>query len=134
VSGKRIRVVVAKVGLDGHDRGAKLVARYLKDAGMEVIYTGQRQTPDQVVATAVQEDADVIGLSFLAGDHMVLVPKIMEKLKEQEMNHVLVLVGGIIMRHHEPELMKLGVAKVFYAGTDPREIVDYVKANVKPYG
>lgn len=127
---KRIRVVIAKVGLDGHDRGAKLVARYLKDAGMEVIYTGQRLTVDAVAATVVQEDADVLGMSFLAGDHLVLVPKVMQALKAREMEHVLVLLGGIIMRRHEAELKKLGVSKIFYAGTDPNHIVSYIRENV----
>jgi len=130
VSERRIRVVIAKIGLDGHDRGAKVVARYLRDAGMEVIYTGQRQTADQVAVTAAQEDADVVGLSFLAGDHMVLVPKVIQKLKEQSKEDAVLLVGGIILKRHEPELLRMGVAKVFYAGTDPNEIVKYVKENV----
>lgn len=127
---RRIRVVIAKVGLDGHDRGAKLVARYLKDAGMEVIYTGQRLTVDEVVAAVVQEDADVLGISFLAGDHLVLAPKLMQRLKAKGMRHVLVLMGGIILQRHEPELKKLGVSRIFYAGTDPNEIVSYIRENV----
>lgn len=130
MSTKVIRVLIAKVGLDGHDRGAKVVARYLKDAGMEVIYTGTRQTVDQVVSVALQEDVDVLGLSFLAGDHMVLLPRIVEKLAECGMNHVLVIVGGIILRHQEPVLQELGVSKVFYPGADPDEIVRYVRENV----
>jgi len=97
---------------------------------MEVIYTGQRQTADQVAVTAAQEDADVVGLSFLAGDHMVLVPKVIQKLKEQSKEDAVLLVGGIILKRHEPELLRMGVAKVFYAGTDPNEIVKYVKENV----
>ena len=127
---RKIRVVIAKVGLDGHDRGAKIVAHHLMNAGMEVIYTGLRQTVDQVVNTAVQEDADVLGLSFLSGDHMVLVPKIMQRLKEEGKEDLMVLAGGIILKRHIPDLMKLGVREVFLPGTPPAEIVDYIKSNL----
>jgi methylmalonyl-CoA mutase, C-terminal domain len=126
---RKIRVLVAKVGLDGHDRGAKIVARALKDAGIEVIYTGLRQSVDQVVNTALQEDVDVLGLSFLSGDHMVLIPKVMKALKEKGMDGILVMLGGIIPKRHVQELMKLGVRQVFLPGTSPKEIVDYVLAN-----
>lgn len=122
-----LRVVIAKLGLDGHDRGAKMIARYLKDAGMEVIYTGTRQTAEQVVSTVLQEDADVLGMSFLAGDHMVLSPKVMEQLKAHDLSHVLVVIGGIISRHHEQDLLDTGIKKVFYAGTNPNEIVQFVR-------
>ena len=127
---RKTRVVIAKVGLDGHDRGAKIVAHHLMKAGMEVIYTGLRQTVDQVVNTAVQEDADVLGLSFLSGDHMVLVPKIMQRLKEEGKEDLMVLAGGIILKRHIPDLMKLGVREVFLPGTPPAEIVDYIKSNL----
>ena len=127
---RKIRVVIAKVGLDGHDRGAKIVAHHLMNAGMEVIYTGLRQTVDQVVNTVIQEDADVLGLSFLSGDHMVLVPKIMQGLKEKGKEDLMVLAGGIILKRHIPELMKLGVREVFLPGTPPAEIVEYIKSNL----
>jgi len=127
---RRIRVLIAKVGLDGHDRGAKIVARALKDAGMEVVYTGLRQTPEQVANTAVQEDVDVLGMSFLSGDHMVQVPKVMQCLKDEGVDDLLVVVGGIILRRHIPALLEMGVDKVFLPGTPPREIVSYVKENV----
>ena len=126
---RKIRVVIAKVGLDGHDRGAKIVARHLMNAGMEVIYTGLRQTVDQVVNTAIQEDADVLGLSFLSGDHMVLVPKIMQRLKEEGKEDLMVLAGGIILKRHIPALMKLGVSEVFLPGAPPEKIVEYIKEN-----
>lgn len=128
---KRIRVVIAKIGLDGHDRGAKVVARYLKDAGMEVIYTGPRQTVEQVVNTVVQEDANVLGMSFLAGDHMVLIPRVMERLRQEQMTGTLVLVGGIISKRQETILKAMGINRVFYAGTDPNEIVQHVKESVR---
>lgn len=124
---KIIRVLIAKVGLDGHDRGAKVIARALRDAGMEVIYTGIRQTVDSVVAAAVQEDVDVLGLSFMAGDHFVLIPKVMKKLKEVGRDDIAVVVGGIILKRHIPEFMKLGVSKVFLPGTPRKEIVDWIK-------
>jgi len=124
---QKIRVLIAKVGLDGHDRGAKFVAHVLKNAGMEVIYTGIRQTADQVVNTALQEDVDVIGLSFLSGDHMVLVPKVMERLREKGKGEAMVLVGGIILKRDMPGLLKMGVDKVFLPGTPPEEIVNYIE-------
>ncbi len=123
---------MAKVGLDGHDRGAKLVARTLRDAGMEVIYTGIRQTVDQVVNAAVQEDVDVVGLSFLAGDHMVLVPKVMRGLKEVGKGDVLVLVGGIILKRQLSDLEAMGVRKVFLPGTPPAEIAAYIRESIRP--
>jgi methylmalonyl-CoA mutase C-terminal domain/subunit len=124
---RKIRVLIAKVGLDGHDRGAKIVARALKDAGVEVIYTGLRQRVDQVVNAALQEAVDVLGLSFLSGDHMVLIPKMMKALKEKGMNEIMVLVGGIILKGQVPELMKMGVSKVFLPGTPLEEIVKQIK-------
>jgi len=123
---RKIRVLVAKVGLDGHDRGAKIVARSLRDSGMEVIYTGLRQRVEQVVNAAVQEDADVLGLSFLSGDHMVLVPKVMQGLKEKGKVDILVIAGGIISKSQIPELTNMGVHRVFLPGTDPDEIVQYI--------
>jgi len=127
---RRIRVLIAKTGLDGHDRGAKIVARILRDSGMDVIYTGIRQSADQVVNAVVEEDVDVLGLSFLSGEHMVLVPKVINGLKEMRVENVLMLVGGIILKHQIPELLKLGVHKVFLPGTDPQEIVQYIRQNV----
>jgi len=127
---RKIRVLVAKVGLDGHDRGAKIVARSLRDSGMEVIYTGLRQRVEQVVNAAVQEDANVLGLSFLSGDHMVLVPKVMQGLKEKGKEDILVIAGGIILKSQIPELTRMGVHRVFLSGTDPDEIVRYINENV----
>jgi methylmalonyl-CoA mutase C-terminal domain/subunit len=127
--GQKIRVLIAKVGLDGHDRGAKIVARALMDAGMEVIYTGLRQTVDKVVNAAVQEDVDVLGLSFLSGDHMVLIPKVMQRLKEEGVKDILVVVGGIILRRQIPELLKMGVRQVFMPGTPTAEIAGYIREN-----
>jgi len=127
---RKIRVLMAKVGLDGHDRGAKLVARTLRDAGMEVIYTGIRQTVEQVVKTAVQEDVDVVGLSFLAGDHMVLVPKVIRGLRESGKGDALVLVGGIILKRQVRDLEAMGVKKVFLPGTPPARIADYIRESV----
>ncbi|MBW1672360.1 MAG: cobalamin B12-binding domain-containing protein [Deltaproteobacteria bacterium] len=129
VGKRKIRVLIAKVGLDGHDRGAKIVAHNLRNAGMEVIYTGIRQTVNQVLNAAIQEDVDVLGLSFLSGDHMVLVPKVMQGLKEKGRQDVKVLVGGIILKRYIPELMKMGVQKVFLPGTPPNEIVRYIQQN-----
>ena len=126
---RKIRVLIAKVGLDGHDRGAKIVAHHLMNAGMEVIYTGLRQTVGQVVNAALQEDVDVLGLSFLSGDHMVLVPKIMQGLKEKGKGDLTVLVGGIILKRQISDLEKLGVQKVFLPGTPPAEIGEYIKEN-----
>jgi methylmalonyl-CoA mutase C-terminal domain/subunit len=126
---RKIRVIVAKPGLDGHDRGAKVVARALRDAGMEVIYTGLRQTPEQVVEAAVQEDVDVIGLSILSGAHTYLVPRIVELLKEAGMDDVLVTVGGIIPEDDIPMLNEHGVEGIFGPGTPTDEIVDYIREN-----
>ena len=127
----KIRVLIAKVGLDGHDRGAKIVARTLMDAGMEVIYTGIRQTVEHIARAAVQEDVDVVGLSFLSGDHMVLVPKVMQKLKEKGVEGIMVVAGGIILKHQIPELKKMGVQEVFLPGTPPAEIASYIQQNLK---
>lgn len=124
-----IRVVVAKPGLDGHDRGAKIVARALRDAGVEVIYSGLHQTPEQVVQTAVQEDADAIGLSVLSGAHMTLFEKLMELLEKQDANDILVFGGGIIPDEDIPELERMGVAKVFTPGASTEDITQWVRAN-----
>jgi methylmalonyl-CoA mutase C-terminal domain/subunit len=129
VAGK-IRVVIAKPGLDGHDRGAKIIARALRDAGMEVIYTGLHQTPEQIVETAVQEDADAVGISILSGAHMTLVPRILDGLKENGAEDVLVLVGGTIPSEDSDELLRLGVAQVFTPGSHTGEIVDFLKEKV----
>jgi methylmalonyl-CoA mutase C-terminal domain/subunit len=129
---RKIRVVVAKPGLDGHDRGAKIIARALRDAGMEVIYTGLHQTPEQIVETVLQEDADAVGLSILSGAHMTLVPRIVELLKEQEAEDVLVTVGGTIPAQDIPELKELGVAEVFTPGAGTQEIIDFIKGAVTP--
>ena len=126
----RIRVLVAKPGLDGHDRGAKIIARAFRDAGFEVVYTGLRQTPEQVVTAALQEDVDVIGLSVLSGAHMTLCPRIMELLKKEKLDDVLVLVGGIIPDQDIPKLKELGVSEVFQPGVSTEEIIDYVRRNV----
>ena len=126
----RIRVLIAKVGLDGHDRGAKIVARALRDAGIEVIYTGIRQSVEQVVKTAVQENADVLGLSFLSGDQEVLLPKVMRALKEKGVEEMMVIVGGIILERQIAGFMQMGVRKVFLPGTPPAEIAKYIQENV----
>lgn len=126
-----IRVLVAKPGLDGHDRGAKIVARALRDAGFEVIYTGLRQTPEQVAEAALQEDVDVVGLSILSGAHMRLAEEIMKLLKEREMPDVLVVLGGIIPKEDYEPLKKLGVKAIFGPGTPTSEIVDFIKSHVK---
>ena len=128
----KIRVVIAKPGLDGHDRGAKVIARALRDAGMEVIYTGLRQTPEQIVAAALQEDADAIGLSILSGAHMHICPRLMELLREKKLDHVLVLVGGIIPDVDVPKLKEMGVAGIFLPGTPMQEIIDFISHNVRP--
>ncbi len=125
-----IRVVVAKVGLDGHDRGAKIIARALRDAGMEVIYTGLHQTPEQIVETAIQEDADAIGISILSGAHMTLVPKVIELLKENEAEDILVFCGGTIPREDIPKLEEAGVGSVFTPGTPTKKAVEYVREAV----
>ncbi len=130
MSERKIRVVVAKPGLDGHDRGAKIIARALRDAGMEVIYTGLHQTPEQIAATVIQEDADAVGLSILSGAHMTLVPKIVEILREQDAGEVLVTVGGTIPADDIPELKKLGVAEVFTPGAPTDDIVEFLRSRV----
>src|SRR5882724_10175078 len=124
---RKIRVVVAKPGLDGHDRGAKIIARALRDAGMEVIYTGLHQTPEQIAETVIQEDADAVGLSILSGAHMTLGPRVVELLKEQGVEDVLITVGGTIPADDVPELKKLGVAEVFTPGASTDEIVDFIR-------
>jgi methylmalonyl-CoA mutase, C-terminal domain len=129
-SGRKIRVVVAKPGLDGHDRGAKIIARALRDAGMEVIYTGLHQTPEQIVATVIQEDADAVGLSILSGAHMTLVPRIADGLKEAGADEVVLVVGGTIPGEDIPELKQLGVAEVFTPGSPVQGIVDYIRSAV----
>ena len=130
-STKKIRVVVAKPGLDGHDRGAKIIARALRDAGMEVIYTGLHQTPEQIVETVIQEDADAVGLSILSGAHMTLVPKVVELLKAQQAEDVLVTVGGTIPADDIPELKELGVSEVFTPGAPTQDIVDFIQSSVR---
>ncbi len=127
---RRIRVVVAKPGLDGHDRGAKIIARALRDAGMEVIYTGLHQTPEQIVETTLQEDADAVGISILSGAHMTLVPKIAELLKEQGAEDVCLVVGGTIPADDIPELKRLGVSEIFTPGSTVQEIIDFIRAAV----
>ena len=130
MNAKRIRVVIAKPGLDGHDRGAKVIARALRDAGMEVIYTGLRQTPEQIVAAALQEDADVIGLSILSGAHNSICPRLMELLREKGLNDILVVLGGIIPDADLPALKALGVAGVFRPGTSMQAIIDFITARL----
>jgi methylmalonyl-CoA mutase C-terminal domain/subunit len=129
---QKIRVLVAKPGLDGHDRGAKVIARALRDAGMEVIYTGLRQTPEMVVTAALQEDVHVIGLSILSGAHNVIVPRVMDLLKQNHMDDVLVIVGGIIPDQDIASLKKAGVAAIFQPGTAMEEIVNFIRKNLKP--
>jgi methylmalonyl-CoA mutase C-terminal domain/subunit len=129
-SDKKIRIVVAKPGLDGHDRGAKIIARALRDAGMEVIYTGLHQTPEQIAATVVQEDADAVGLSILSGAHMTLVPRIVELLEAEGAGDVVVTVGGTIPADDIPELKALGIAEVFTPGASTDEIVEFVRGAV----
>jgi methylmalonyl-CoA mutase C-terminal domain/subunit len=124
---KRIRVLIAKPGLDGHDRGAKIIARALRDAGMEVIYTGLRQTPEMIASAAVQEDVDVIGLSILSGAHKTLAPRLMELLEEKGMSDVTVLLGGTIPVNDIPALKKAGIAEVFLPGTSMQDIVEFVR-------
>jgi methylmalonyl-CoA mutase, C-terminal domain len=128
---RKIRVIVAKVGLDGHDRGAKVVARSLRDAGMEVIYTGIRQTPQMIAEAALQEDADVVGISSLSGAHMTLCPKIVDLLRAQGQENVLVLVGGIIPEEDIPRLQSAGIHSVFGPGTPMQEIVDSIHASIQ---
>jgi methylmalonyl-CoA mutase C-terminal domain/subunit len=131
---KKIRVVVAKPGLDGHDRGAKIIARALRDAGMEVIYTGLHQTPEQIVETVIQEDADAVGLSILSGAHMTLVPRVLELFSSQGIDDVLVTVGGTIPADDIPQLKELGVAAVFGPGANTQQIVDFIREGVAAKG
>lgn len=133
-SEKKIRVVVAKPGLDGHDRGAKIIARALRDAGMEVIYTGLHQTPEQIVETVIQEDADAVGLSILSGAHMTLVPRVLELFSEQGIDDVLVTVGGTIPADDIPQLKELGVAEVFGPGANTQQIADFIREKVGARG
>jgi len=128
---QKIRVVIAKPGLDGHDRGAKVIARALRDAGMEVIYTGLRQTPEQIVGAALQEDADVIGLSILSGAHMHICPRVMALLEEKGLEDVLVVIGGIIPDVDIPKLQQMGIKGIFLPGSPMQEIIDYINANVR---
>jgi methylmalonyl-CoA mutase C-terminal domain/subunit len=128
---KKIRILVAKPGLDSHDRGAKVVARALRDAGMEVIYTGLRQTPEQIAETVLQEDVDVLGLSILSGAHMTLFPRIMELLRQKKISDVLVFAGGIIPEEDVPALKKLGIIEIFGPGTPTETIVNFVKEHVE---
>jgi methylmalonyl-CoA mutase C-terminal domain/subunit len=128
---QKIRVVIAKPGLDGHDRGAKVIARALRDAGMEVIYTGLRQTPEQIVGAALQEDADVIGLSILSGAHMHICPRVMELLKEKGLTDVLVVIGGIIPDVDIAKLREMGVSGIFLPGSPMQDIVDFITKNVR---
>jgi methylmalonyl-CoA mutase C-terminal domain/subunit len=131
---ERIRVVIAKPGLDGHDRGAKVVARALRDAGMEVIYTGLHQTPEQIVQTVIQEDAEAVGLSVLSGAHMTLFARLMELLRDREVTDVVVFGGGIIPEADIPQLLDMGVAKIFTPGASMEQIVDWVRENVGESG
>jgi methylmalonyl-CoA mutase C-terminal domain/subunit len=128
---RKLRVVIAKPGLDGHDRGAKVIARALRDAGMEVIYTGLRQTPEQIVSAALQEDADVIGLSILSGAHNHIAPKLMDLLKQKGLDDVMVVIGGIIPDVDVPRLKAIGVKGIFLPGTPMQEIIDFITANAR---
>jgi methylmalonyl-CoA mutase C-terminal domain/subunit len=130
----KIRVLVAKPGLDGHDRGAKVIARALRDAGMEVIYTGLRQTPEMIVSAALQEDVDVIGLSILSGAHNAIVPRVMDLLRQNKMNDVLVIVGGIIPDQDIPNLKQAGIAAIYQPGTAMEQISTFIREHVKPRG
>lgn len=132
MSERKIRVLVAKPGLDGHDRGAKVIARALRDAGMEVIYTGLRQTPEMIASAALQEDVDAVGISILSGAHNTLCPRIIELLHQNGMDDTLVLVGGIVPHEDIVELKKLGVSEVFVPGTSTEDIVTFIRANVRP--
>jgi len=128
---RKLRVVIAKPGLDGHDRGAKVIARALRDAGMEVIYTGLRQTPEQIASAALQEDADVIGLSILSGAHNHIAPRLMALLKEKGLDDVLVVIGGIIPDVDIPKLKAIGIKAIFLPGTPMQEIVEFINANAR---
>jgi methylmalonyl-CoA mutase C-terminal domain/subunit len=127
---KKIRVLIAKPGLDGHDRGAKVIARALRDAGMEVVYTGIRQTPEMIAEAALHEDVDVVGMSILSGAHMVLFPRVMELLRENDMDDVLVVTGGIIPDEDVPTLNEMGIKGIFGPGTPTGQIVDFIRENV----
>ena len=129
---RKIRVLVAKPGLDGHDRGAKVIARALRDAGMEVIYTGLRQTPEMIAAAALQEDVDAVGVSILSGAHNTLCPRIVQLLRQQGMDDCLVLVGGIVPQDDLAKLKQIGVAEIFLPGTSTEDIVKFLRENVKP--
>jgi len=131
-SERRIRILVAKAGLDGHDRGARVIARAFRDAGFEVVYTGLHQTPEQIVAAALQEDVDLIGLSVLSGAHMYLFKQVLELLKANKADDVMVIGGGIIPEEDIPKLKKLGIKEIFLPGTSLNSIVEWVKDNVKP--
>ena len=132
MSERKIRVLVAKPGLDGHDRGAKVIARALRDAGMEVIYTGLRQTPEMIAAAAVQEDVDAVGISILSGAHNTLCPRIVDLLRENGMDDTLVLVGGIVPQEDIAELKAKGISEIFLPGTSTGDIVDFIRSNVRP--
>ncbi|HEV2704901.1 MAG TPA: cobalamin B12-binding domain-containing protein [Pyrinomonadaceae bacterium] len=132
MSEQKIRVLVAKPGLDGHDRGAKVIARALRDAGMEVIYTGLRQTPEMIAAAALQEDVDAVGVSILSGAHNTLCPRIIQLLRERGMDDVLVLVGGIVPQEDISKLKEQGVSEVFLPGTSTEDIVNFLRTNVRP--
>ena len=132
MSERKIRVLVAKPGLDGHDRGAKVIARALRDAGMEVIYTGLRQTPEMIAAAAVQEDVDAVGISILSGAHNTLCPRIVSLLKENGMDDTLVVVGGIVPQEDIPKLKEIGVSEIFLPGTSTEDIVGFIRSNVRP--
>ena len=128
---KKIRVLIAKLGLNGHDRGAKVVARALRDAGMEVIYTGLHQTPEQVMETAIQEDVDVIGISLLSGAHMTLFPMVQKLLKEHKIENIMIIGGGIIPEEDSSKLKQAGIAEIFGPGTNTKEIVNFIISKVK---
>lgn len=131
MSERKIRVLVAKPGLDGHDRGAKVIARALRDAGMEVIYTGLRQTPEMIASAALQEDVDAVGISILSGAHNTLCPRIVDLLKENGMDDTLVLVGGIVPQEDIPRLKEKGISEIFLPGTSTEDIVTFIRANVR---
>lgn len=128
---RKIRILIAKPGLDGHDRGAKVIARALRDAGMEVIYTGLRQTPEQIVAAAVQEDVDCIGLSILSGAHMTLFPRVLELMRAQGLDDVILFGGGIIPDEDVPKLKEIGVAEIFTPGASTQAVIEYLRENVR---
>ena len=128
---RKIRVLIAKPGLDGHDRGAKVIARALRDAGMEVIYTGLRQTPEQIVAAALQEDVDCVGLSILSGAHMTLFPRVLELMKKEGLDDVILFGGGIIPDEDIPKLKEQGVAEIFTPGASTQDVIEYIRGNVR---